>query len=141
MQRSISAGRQLARPASWLTTWGWLAIWLMAGAVGAIGLVSLGLLALVPAAGIALGALLVPSARRSAWGLISGAGFIFLLVAYVQRDGPGMTCWHTATSSGCDEHLDPRPWLVVGLGLVIFGVVGQVLAVGRQWRGRLDHEG
>ena len=116
---------------------------MIAGLAGAIGLISLGLLALIPAAAIAGGAFVVSgTARRSAWGLLSGAGLIFLLVAYVQRDGPGTTCWHTATASGCDEHLDPRPWLFVGVVLLIVGVVGQLLrgrqrseqsTVGRDW--------
>ena len=54
-----------------------------------------------------------------------GAGFQPLFVAYVQREGPGTTCWHTATASGCDQHLNPIPWLVVGLALVIGAVLAQ----------------
>ena len=50
-----------------------------------------------------------------------------LLVAYLHRQGPGTTCWHTATASGCDQHLNPWPWLVVGIILVVAGIVGQVV--------------
>ena len=46
------------------------------------------------------------------FGLVTGVGLPLLVVAYVQRDGPGTTCWHTATTAGCDQHLNPIPWLV-----------------------------
>jgi hypothetical protein len=65
------------------------------------------------------------SARRSAFGLLAGAGLLSLFVAYVQRDGPGTTCWHTASASGCDQHLNPIPWLVVGLVLIVGAVLAQ----------------
>jgi len=64
-----------------------------------------------------------PSARRSAFGLLSGAGALLLYIAWVQRAGPGTTCWHTQTASGCDQHLNPLPWLLVGIGLFIGGIV------------------
>jgi hypothetical protein len=41
-----------------------------------------------------------------------------LLIAYIQRQGPGTTCWHTATAGGCAQHLDPVPWLLSGLILL-----------------------
>jgi hypothetical protein len=66
-----------------------------------------------------------PTARRSAFGLLSGAGLPLLLVAYAQRDGPGTTCYHTATTAGCDSHLNPVPWLLLGLALLVAGCVGQ----------------
>jgi hypothetical protein len=53
-----------------------------------------------------------PTARRSMFGLVTGVGLPLLVVAYVQRDGPGTTCWHTATTAGCDQDLNPIPWLV-----------------------------
>jgi hypothetical protein len=106
----------------------WFVVWTFLGLVGALGLISFGLLALVPA-GIAGGALVASrTARRSAWGLLSGGGLVFLYVSYVQRDGPGTTCWQRGTTSGCDGHLDPRPWLILGGTLVIVGVASQVIA-------------
>lgn len=103
----------------------WFWIWAVVGATGGLGLVSLGPLALVPAIIAAAAMARNPSARRSALGLLAGAGFLSLFVAYVQREGPGTTCWHTATASGCDQHLNPIPWLVGGLALVIGAVVAQ----------------
>lgn len=101
---------------------GWFWAWAVLGIAGAIGLVSLGLLLFVPA--LVVGAFLARSrdARHSAFGLLTGVGLVFLFVAYVQREGPGTTCWHTATASGCDQHLDPRPWLAVGAAFVFVGV-------------------
>jgi len=111
------------------TSWLWFVTWVAVGALVALGLVSLGLLALVPALLIAFAILLTSSAaRRSAWGLLSGAGLLSLVVAYIQREGPGTTCWRTATGGGCEEHLDPRPWLIVGLALFLFGVAAQLVA-------------
>jgi len=109
-----------------LAGWGWFVGWVVAGVFGAIGLISLGWLALGPAFVISGAFMASRSARRSAWGLLGGAGLVFLFVAYVQREGPGTTCWHTATGNGCDQHLDPRPWLVAGVSLLIGGLVGQL---------------
>ena len=57
--------------------------------------------------------------------LLAGAGLVSLFIAYVQRQGPGATCWHTATAAGCDQHLNPIPWLVVGLLLLIGAIIAQ----------------
>src|SRR5438270_3735120 len=104
----------------------WFWAWAAVGATGAIGLISFGPLAWAPAMGV--GALLRRSqtGRRSAYGLLAGAGLLFLSVAYVQRDGPGTTCWHSATAGGCAQHLNPVPWLVLGLILLIAGLLAQV---------------
>jgi len=103
--------------------WGWFLLWAFLGASLALAGVSLGPLLLLPT--VLLGVLLwrVPAARRSAFGLVTGAGTLLLYVAWVQRDGPGTTCWHTATGSGCDQHLNPLPWLVAGVVLVAGGII------------------
>jgi hypothetical protein len=105
----------------------WFSLWVAVGALIALGVVSLGLLALGPPLLIALALTSSSAARRSAWGLLTGAGLLSLVVAYLQRDGPGTTCWRTATGGGCDQHLDPRPWLVVGVALVLFGLFAQLV--------------
>jgi hypothetical protein len=63
-----------------------------------------------------------PAVRRSAFGLLTGAGALLLLVAWLQRAGPGTTCWHTATASGCEQHLNPLPWLLLGIALFAGGI-------------------
>ena len=108
----------------------WFWAWGGVGAAGALGLISLGPIALGPAMIVGTAMALSRTARRSAFGLLAGAGVLFLFVAYVQRDGPGTTCWHAATAAGCDQHLNPIPWLVVGL--ILFA--GALLAHSRPER-------
>jgi hypothetical protein len=98
--------------------------WALLGAGAALGGLTLGPLAVVAAAAVALAAARRRALRRPVFGLLPGVGAVLLAVAYVQRDGPGTTCWRTASAAGCDTHLDPRPWLVVGVLLVVAGVAG-----------------
>ncbi len=106
--------------------WGWFFVWALLGSAAALSTVSLGPLLLLPVAlfGVFLGTR--PGVRRSAFGLLTGAGALLVYVAWVQRDGPGTTCWHTATASGCDQHLNPLPWLIAGAALVVAGFVAHV---------------
>jgi len=106
----------------------WFWVWAVVGCAAALGVVSLGVLVLAPAA--AAGVVLVsrPVARRSAFGLVSGAGVLLVYIAWVQRAGPGTTCWQTGTASGCDQHLDPLPWLLAGVALFVGGIVGQTFS-------------
>lgn len=113
------------------TDWLWFSAWAVTGAAAALGLISLGPIALGPA--LILGAALsrTATARRSRPGVLAGAGLVALFVAYVQRQGPGTTCWHTATAAGCDQHLDPIPWLVIGSLLLAGALVLQRLRRGQ----------
>ena len=106
-----------------LRSCGWFWVWALVGSGAALGAISLGPLLLLPVA--AAGALMAsrPGIRDSAFGLLTGAGAPLLFVAWVQRDGPGTTCWHTATGAGCEEHLNPLPWLVLGLAFFVAGIV------------------
>jgi hypothetical protein len=101
--------------------WGWFFLWALLGTAAALGAVSLGPLLLVPVALFGVCLWTRPAVRRSAFGLLTGAGALLLYVAWVQHDGPGTTCWHTATASGCDQHLNPLPWLIAGAVLVVSG--------------------
>lgn len=101
--------------------WGWFFLWALLGTTAALGAVSLGPLLLVPVAVFGVFLWTRPTVRRSAFGLLTGAGALLLYVAWVQRDGPGTTCWHTATASGCDQHLNPLPWLIAGAVLFVSG--------------------
>ncbi|MGN6378143.1 MAG: hypothetical protein ACTHNU_04265 [Gaiellales bacterium] len=106
--------------------WGWFLVWAAVGA-SSIAFISFAGFLYLPVAGAALFAALRwgrHAVSGSAFGAAAGAGLPFLLVAYVQRKGPGTVCWHTATAAGCDDYLDPRPWLAIGLVLVLAGVVG-----------------
>jgi hypothetical protein len=95
--------------------------WAVVGCALAFGAVSLGPLLLVPVAILAV-VMASRTSRGSAFGLLTGVGLLLLFVSYVNREGPGTTCWQHGTASGCDDHLNPLPWLVLGLGLVVAGI-------------------
>jgi hypothetical protein len=108
-----------------LGVWGGFFVCAFFGTAAAFGLLILGSLALLP---IILGVWLAatrPSLRRSWFGVMTGVGATLLSVAYLQRRGPGTVCWHTATSSGCDQYLNPLPWLVAGAALMVLGFFAQ----------------
>jgi len=119
---------------------GWLAFfaWVVIGAVSALGLVVLGAPMIVLIVALVAVVARVPAMRRSTPGLLTGAGFPLLLIAYAQRDGPGITCHSTSSGGSCTEHLNPVPWLIAGILLVVAGVVCHV------WRGAVrrgqEHE-
>ncbi|HUZ80738.1 MAG TPA: hypothetical protein VMU73_00690 [Gaiellaceae bacterium] len=100
----------------------WFWAWALLGCLGALGFVSLGMLVLGPVAVVGVAMASRPTIRRSALGLLSGVGVLLVYVAWVQRAGPGTTCWQNATSSGCDQHLNPLPWLVAGVALFVGGI-------------------
>jgi hypothetical protein len=102
--------------------------WAWAG-FGALAIASLDLGPLTALPALLLGAIVATAGdkrRRSAFGLLTGAGLPLLFVAYLQRQGPGTTCWHTALAAGCDQHLSPLPWLIVGITLVLAGLIAQI---------------
>lgn len=110
-------------PRAAICVWFW--VW---AAVGALGILSLDLGTITAVPALIIGALIATKGdrnHRSTFGLLTGAGLPLLWVAWVQREGPGTTCWHTATGAGCDQHLDPVPWLVIGITLVLGGVLAQ----------------
>ncbi len=104
-------------------SWAAFVLWTLIGAAVAYIFVNL------PTAGVVLAALIIlalvakPSLRQESPGVFAGVGAICLLVAYVQRRGPGTVCWHTANAGGCDQYLNPWPWLIAGLVLVTTSVV------------------
>ena len=101
---------------------GWFWAWALLGSATALAAISLGPILLAPVVVIAWLMASRSSIRRSAVGLLSGAGALLLYVAWVQRAGPGTTCWQTQTASGCDQHLNPWPWLIAGIGLFVGGI-------------------
>ncbi|HEY3551732.1 MAG TPA: hypothetical protein VGK68_11810 [Gaiellaceae bacterium] len=105
--------------------WGWFFVWALLGSSWALATTSLGPLLLVPTALLAVFVWRrIPAARRSAFGLLTGAGTLLLYIAWLQRDGPGTTCRHIPPAGlQCDQHLNPLPWLVIGIVLVLAGFV------------------
>jgi hypothetical protein len=102
---------------------GWFWAWALVGAAAALlAISSLGPLLVAPALVVAYLMGSRPGIRRSAFGVLSGAGALLLYVAWVQRAGPGTRCWQTQTASGCEQHLNPLPWLLAGIVLFIGGI-------------------
>ena len=104
-------------------SWAGFLGWMVGGAVLCLATLSLNLFAAVPVVIIVILTIVRPALFTSAFGLLSGVGVIALYVAFLQRQGPGTVCWETTTASGCDEYLNPWPWLIAGLVLVVAGVV------------------
>jgi hypothetical protein len=104
----------------------WFLAWAVVGIAAVLAIVSLGLILFVPTVALAVVIASRRAARQSVFGLATGAGAVLLYVAFVNRFGPGTTCWHRANSFGCDQHLNPLPWLILGVLLVIVGIAGYV---------------
>jgi hypothetical protein len=104
------------------TRWVWFAAWAALGCLLALGTLSLWIF-LAPLTVVAV-LILIAKRRvsRAAFGLLTGIGAVCLLVAFLNRRGPGVVAWHSATSAGADEYLDPRPWLAAGLVLAGIGL-------------------
>ena len=84
-------------------------VWVLVGFGLVLGAISLGPLLIAPLGIAALVMAANEAVRRSAFGLLAGAGGLFLLVAGLQQ-GSG--------------NLDARPWLAIGLLLALVGLVG-----------------
>ncbi len=136
------AGRPAGRPGH--ERW-WFVAWAAIGCGFGVAAVSFGPLLFIPVLGVAV----VLAARqggrqyqltRAASGVFSGLGAVSLFVAFVQRKGPGTVYWHTATASGADTYLDPRPWLVAGIVLVAGGLAAFAF-LGRRVHHETRHPG
>ena len=97
---------------------GWFWAWAGVGAGAALSVVSfIGTLTASPVAIVALLMSRSAGARRSAFGLVSGAGLLLLYVGWIHRSG---------------EYVDPRPWLVGGSAFLVAGILGHALKEGRE---------
>ena len=101
---------------------GWFWVWAAVGVVFALGL---DVVVLLPFAGLfAVIVGLFPGSRRHIEGAMTGAGLPFLYVAYLNRHGPGTACYTDgAGAGGCEDLLNPWPWLPIGAALVVGGIV------------------
>lgn len=93
-------------------------------AFGILGLMTIGIY-ILPIALIGLFALHKWGGnRKSSAGLISGIGLPLIYIAILNRGGSGMVCGSSKDGgSWCRQEWSPWPWLIIGLGLVILGVV------------------
>ena len=107
--------------------WLWFLAWVAVGAM--VPMVVLGAFTIgiffIPVAGVLT---LILLSRRASWvglpGLITGIGLPLLVVAYLNRSGPGNVCsTHPDGNGGCTQEWTPWPFLLVGLGLLIGGII------------------
>jgi hypothetical protein len=105
--------------------WVWAVVGLGFGfAISAIGIFT------VPASLLATIVLLTqPRLRQATFGILVGIGAVLLLVAYLNREGPGKVCHTFSNGFECAEGLpDPRRWLAVGLVFIAAGIAGHFFA-------------
>lgn len=105
--------------------WGLFVAWTVLGVAWGfafVGMASIGLLilplALVGTAVISR----VDSSFLGLPGVLTGLGVAPLLVAYLNRHGPGAVCTHTATGGSCGQEWSPWPSLLAGVALVTAGI-------------------
>ena len=114
--------------------WGFLG-WVLVGglvSLGVLALLSIGIVLIAAGVVVAVVLLLHPGGRGAArLGLLSGMGLPLLYVAALNREGPGDVCHDFEGGVKCEQQWSPWPFLAVGLGLVVAGVVLYVLAVRR----------
>ncbi len=101
---------------------GWFWAWAIVGVVFALGLDVVFLLPFAGLLAVIVG--LFRGSRGHMAGMLTGAGLPFLYVAYLNRQGPGTVCWTDgAGGGGCEDYLNPWPWLAIGVALVAGGIV------------------
>ena len=93
----------------------WFAAWIVIGCALALGTISfaIGPLVFLPAAVIAVLMFRSPRGRRGVDGGLVGIGLLLLFVAHVNRAG----------TEPASSHLNPLPWLALGLTFVVGGLV------------------
>lgn len=110
-------------------------LWGVVGAAIVVGVLSLGTPAWIFAGALAVAVVLAGLPVRID-ALLVGAALPLLLIALSNATGPGWTCRSGPSEAGCDELLDPRPFLVAALTLLLGGVA--IHWIGRR-RLRRDH--
>lgn len=60
---------------------------------------------------------------RSTWLVLVGAATAPLMLAWLNRSGPGMVCTTRGDVSGCTQEWSPWPFLVVGLLMIAAGLL------------------
>jgi len=89
---------------------------------GVVGILSIGIFALMGGLLLAIvGLVLRPSRSAAVIAVIPGLGILPVLVGLSNLGGPGVRCTSSAGSSSCIELLSPWPFLVPGLLLVVGG--------------------
>ena len=120
MRRGITS---IGEPGFWL--------WALVGVGLGFGISQIGVFTIPAGALVAVFLLRRPSMRHSAYGVPVGIGIPLLIVAYINREGPGTVCHTVSNGLECAHGLpDPKRWAAVGLAFIVAGVLSQVFAAG-----------
>jgi Na+-transporting methylmalonyl-CoA/oxaloacetate decarboxylase beta subunit len=104
-------------------------LWVVVGAVLAFAGLSLQVGLFLVLIGVAVVGWRRPAS--GAIGALAGSGCVALYVALINRAGPGASCVYGATTIACDEQLDPVPWLIAGLALIVISVAVRSIRTAR----------
>ncbi|MDQ3095156.1 MAG: hypothetical protein M3Q82_04230 [Actinomycetota bacterium] len=108
-------------PSSWKSFGAWFVVG-AAASLGALTVLSIGVV-LLPIALIAIMLLAArPMTRRGVPGMVSGAGSPLLYVGYLNRRGPGTICSEIGSGVQCNDYRSPWLWFGLGAALVALGV-------------------
>lgn len=100
----------------------WAAVGVLTG-FGVVGMLTIGAFMIGSAVILAAVGLVLPASRsNAALAAVPGLGVLPLIVAFNNLGGPGERCWSDATSSGCDELLNPWPFAIPAVLLIGVGV-------------------
>ena len=99
-------------------------LWAVVGVGFGFGISVVGIFTVPASAIVTIVLLRRPRLRESAYGVLVGIGTVPVVVAYLNREGPGTVCHTFAGGRGtqCDELYDPRKWLLVGLVFIAAGL-------------------
>lgn len=103
-------------------------LWALVGVGFGFGISVIGIFTIPASALAALFLLSRPGVRTSAYGVLVGIGVPLLIVAYINREGPGIVCHTISNGSECADLPDPKKWAAVGLAFVVAGVLAQMFA-------------
>ena len=109
------------RKPSWAAFFGWFAV----GACAVLGVMTVFTIGwMILLLGVLVTLLLLRSGRGlpPLAGLVAGAGIPFLVVAILNRKGPGTVCTSTANGSECIDEFNPWPLVVAGIALLAIGI-------------------
>jgi hypothetical protein len=102
-------------------------LWAVVGVGFGFGISQVGIFTVPASALVAIILLRQPRFRGSAFGVLVGIGAVLLLVAYLNREGPGTVCETHRNGIECAYGLpDPKKWAAAGLVLVVLGLLGHL---------------
>jgi hypothetical protein len=112
------------------SAWGWFGAWAVVGGLAAFTFLSAIGLFVLPVAALIFWGVASKSPRSAAFGLVSGAGLLCLVIWLLNRDY--VPCPDNGALSGDDipsgetfvecGGVDPQPWLVAAIVLAVAGL-------------------